>query len=157
MYKSTAKNCKLSIYNTVAYSDDFEFVIADLPGLIANASEGKGLGDRFLKHIERCAILLHLVDINSEDIVKDYKIIRKELESGKYNIAEKEELIALTKIDTISEKDLKHKKKLLEQAIKKKVFVISSATKEGVKIVLNELAKKVKEYSVRDIDNYEII
>ncbi len=135
----------------VAYTDNFEFVIADLPGLIENASEGKGLGDRFLKHIERCAILLHLIDVNSEDVVKDYKTIRKELESGKYKIADKDELIALTKIDSISEKDLKHKKKLLEQATKKKVFVISSATKNGIDIVLRELAERVKKYK----ENYK--
>ena len=130
----------------VAYVDNFEFVIADLPGLIENASEGKGLGDRFLKHIERCAILLHLIDVNSDDVVRDYKIVRKELESGKYDISDKDELIALTKIDSITKEDLKKKTKLLEQATKKKIYVISSATNSGIETVLRELAERVKEY-----------
>ncbi|MBR2141149.1 MAG: GTPase ObgE [Rickettsiales bacterium] len=129
----------------VAEVDDFEFVIADLPGLIENASEGKGLGDRFLKHTERCTALLHLVDANSEDVVKDYKTIRKELNSGKYNIANKKEVVALTKIDTLLEEELEEKKKQLEKVIGGKVFVISSVSRIGIKDVLRELAKVVKE------------
>lgn len=129
----------------VARVDDFEFVIADLPGLIENASEGKGLGDRFLKHTERCAVLLHFIDSNSLDVVKDYKTIRKELESGKYNIINKYEVVALTKIDSLSDEELQLKKKQLETVVDKNVFVISSASRIGITDVLNELALRVKE------------
>lgn len=130
----------------VAYVDENEFVIADLPGLIKDASEGKGLGDRFLKHIERCAVLLHLIDINSENIFEDYKIIRKELESGKYNISKKEEVIALTKIDTIPFEDAENKRKKLEKLTGKKVFLVSSVSREGINDILRELLKHVKAY-----------
>ncbi len=128
----------------MAYVDDFEFVIADLPGLIEGASEGKGLGDRFLKHAERCSVLLHLIDCNSTDIVRDYKIIRKEIESEKYKIFDKNELIALTKIDSIDQNELNSKKKTLEKAINKKVFVISSASKNGIDTILRELSSVVR-------------
>lgn len=128
----------------IAYVDDFEFVIADLPGLIEGASEGKGLGNRFLKHAERCSTLLHLIDCNSIDVVKDYKIIRKEIESDKYDISAKDELVALAKIDSLDKNELNLKKKTLEKTINKKVFAISSATKEGISDVTKELYKMVK-------------
>lgn len=138
--------------------NDFEFVIADLPGLIEDASNGKGLGDRFLKHVERCATLLHLIDSNSDDIIRDYKIIRKEIESNKYNIGDKKEIIALTKIDTISIEDLEYKKNELEKTINTKVFVISSISKKGIEIILRELAKNVKNYKQEQIDiNSEVV
>lgn len=128
----------------IAYTNDFEFVIADLPGLIEGASEGKGLGDRFLKHAERCSVLLHLIDCNSDDIVRDYRVIRKEIESDKYNISGKNEVVALTKIDSLDKNELNLKKKMLEKVINKKVFTISSATKEGISAVIEELYRIVK-------------
>ena len=97
--------------------DDYDFVIADLPGLIEGASEGKGLGDRFLKHSERCSVLLHLVDINSEDIIKEYNIIRKELKQYSKTLFEKYEVIALTKCDSITEEEIKEKKQMLSKII----------------------------------------
>lgn len=130
----------------VASIDESEFVIADLPGLIKNASEGKGLGDRFLKHIERCAVLLHLIDINSENIFEDYKTIRDELDSGKYNIADKDEIIALTKIDSVTKEDAEQKRRELENFIGKKVFLLSSVSKIGIENILRELLKFVKIY-----------
>lgn len=129
----------------MAYVNDFEFVIADLPGLIEGASEGKGLGDRFLKHAERCSVLLHLIDCNSNDIVGDYKIIRKEIKSEKYDISGKNELVALTKIDSINQDELESKRKILEKTINKKVFIISSTTKNGIDTILRELSLTVRE------------
>lgn len=139
----------------VARVDDLEFVIADLPGLIENASEGKGLGDRFLKHTERCAVLLHLIDVNSDDVVRDYQIIRKELESNKYNIAHKKEVVALTKIDSISEEELNFKIEELKKFISGKLFVISSVSRKGIDDVLRELGKIVREYKLnkKETDN----
>ena len=128
----------------MAYIDDFEFVIADLPGLIEGASKGKGLGDRFLKHVERCSVILHLIDCNSKDIVKDYKIIRKELESKNYNISNKEEIIALTKIDSIPQEELEIKKDILEKVSNKEVFIISSLSKKGINELLDKIGLIVK-------------
>ncbi|MDD2840372.1 MAG: GTPase ObgE [Rickettsiales bacterium] len=125
--------------------DDYDFVIADLPGLIEGASEGKGLGDRFLKHTERCGILLHLIDINSDDIIRDYKTIRKELKKYSPILAKKSEIIGLSKCDTLSAEEIEKRKSLLEHEVKKstKVFVISSATRIGVTEMLREVKKEV--------------
>ena len=133
--------------------DDYDFVIADLPGLIEGASEGKGLGDRFLKHSERCSVLLHLIDSNSEDVVNTYKIIRKELQQYSKKLFEKQEVIALTKCDSLTQEDLENKKKELQKVINKdtKIFVISSVARIGLTEVLRELKSevvKVKENSI---------
>lgn len=131
----------------VIYVDNTEFVIADLPGLIKGASEGKGLGDRFLKHVERCGVILHLVDINSEDIVADYETIRLELESYKNDLKNKKEVIALTKTDSLDEDEVKKKlakfKKYLGKD--KKAFAISSIANEGMTPLLRELLKVINE------------
>lgn len=133
--------------------DDYDFVIADLPGLIEGASEGKGLGDRFLKHSERCSVLLHLIDSNSEDVVNTYKIIRKELQQYSKKLFEKQEVIALTKCDSLTQEDLENKKKELQKSIDKKakIFVISSIARIGLTEVLRELKSeviKVKENNI---------
>ena len=93
----------------VVYVDEKEFVLADIPGLIEGASEGKGLGDRFLKHIERCGVLLHLIDASSENIIENYKIIRQELAGYNPDLLEKPEVIAVNKIDLIDKKELTKK------------------------------------------------
>ena len=129
----------------VVYVDDHEFVLADIPGLIAGASEGRGLGDRFLKHVERCGVLLHLVDGSAENILENYQTIRDELSGYDEKLAEKEEVIALNKIDLLSEKEVKEKISELKKFLKKsgnknpKIFAISGATKAGVDEVLREL------------------
>lgn len=132
----------------MVYTNNREFVIADLPGLIENASEGKGLGDRFLKHTERCTVLAHLIDCNSDDVIRDYKLIRKEINSNKYNISKKKEIIILTKIDMIEKSELERKKSDLETVCKTKVFTISSLSGLGLKEIINELEKNLK-----DVDN----
>ncbi len=136
----------------IAKVDNFDFVIADLPGLIEGASEGKGLGDRFLKHIERCATLLHLIDSTAEDIVENYNIIKKELQNEKYNISGKNEVVALTKIDSISKEELKKKKRKLENITKCKVYTISSLSKEGIEDILRQLAENIKDYREEQIE-----
>ncbi|MDR1498939.1 MAG: GTPase ObgE [Rickettsiales bacterium] len=140
-YPFTTLEPKLGVVNI----DDTEFIIADLPGLIENASEGKGLGDRFLKHVERCSILLHLIDAGSDDILKDYKTIRKELESNRYKIADKREIVVLTKADNVSDGKLQDNKDRLEEFLKTKVFTISSITRSGVRDILKELEGSMKE------------
>lgn len=127
----------------VVYVDDTEFVIADLPGLIAGAHQGIGLGDKFLKHVERSGVLLHLIDITQEDIIDAYKTIRHEL--VEYGLSEKTEVIALNKCDSLSEDEIKKKQKLLEKHTKKKVFAISAAAKQGITPVLRKLREYIEE------------
>lgn len=133
----------------VVYVDDHEFVLADIPGLIKGASEGKGLGDRFLKHVERCGVLLHLIDGAAEDVVENYRVIRDELKGYSPELLEKSEVIALNKIDLLSEEEVKEKTVALKKFLKKsgqknpKIFAISGATQDGVKEVLRELWKMV--------------
>lgn len=128
--------------------DDYDFVIADLPGLIEGASDGKGLGDRFLKHTERCSVLLHLVDITSENLVGDYKTIRNELKKYSPKLSKKKEVIGLTKCDSLSPEEIKEKVKAMEKEAKKgtKVFAISSVARIGLTEVLRELKKEVMAY-----------
>ena len=136
----------------VVYIDDYEFVLADIPGLIAGASEGRGLGDRFLKHVERCGVLLHLIDATAEDVVESYSTIRGELKGYSAKLLDKFEIIALNKIDLLSDEEIKEKtdqlKKFLKDQGKKrvKIFTISGATSKGVKEVLRELYKKIVEH-----------
>lgn len=119
----------------------YGLIIADIPGLIEGASEGKGLGVKFLKHVERTKVLFHLISAESEDPVKDYKVIRAELE--KYNPAfkEKPEHVLLTKIDAVSPKEIKEKSAALKK-IKIEpvpVSILDAAGLESVKKILNTL------------------
>lgn len=116
----------------VAWVDNYEMVLADIPGLIEGASEGIGLGDRFLKHVERCAAFMHFIDINSDDVVRDYKIIRKELELYNADLSLKPEVVVLNKSDALSEKEALKKATKLEKAINKKVYIISAIAKKGL-------------------------
>jgi GTPase len=130
----------------VVYIDDEEFVLADIPGLIEGAHEGVGLGDKFLKHIERCGVILHLIDATAEDIISPYKIIRNELDQ--YGLANKTEIIALNKTDVLSSEEVEIKKKILSAYVDndRKIYTISAATGQGVKNVLQELLVKIQEY-----------
>lgn len=136
----------------VVYVDNSEFVLADIPGLILGASEGKGLGDRFLKHIERCGVLLHLIDGSAENVVENYSVIRNELASYSPELDEKDEIIALNKIDLLTEEEVEEKIQQLKNFLKDqgkkrvKIHVISAATNKGLKDVLRELYKKIEKY-----------
>jgi GTP-binding protein len=116
--------------------EDNEFVLADIPGLIEGAHLGSGLGDRFLKHIERCKILIHLIDASSDDVTRDYQIIRNELDSYSSDLTEKIEIVCLNKIDIVPEELLGQKTAALEAAINKKILHISGATGQNIKTVL---------------------
>lgn len=138
----------------VVYVDTHEFVLADIPGLIKGASEGRGLGDRFLKHVERCGVLLHLIDASAEDVVENYRVIREEISGYSPELLEKVEVVTLNKIDLLDADEIKKKTTQLKNYLKKQgqkkpqVFTISGATTEGVKEVLRELYKKIEEYRV---------
>lgn len=128
----------------VAYIADQEFIIADIPGLIEGASEGMGLGTRFLGHIERTAILLHLIDGTQDDIVEAYNIIRGELEAYGEGLAEKPELVALNKCDALGPELAADQARILEDAIGKKVYQISAIAGLGMKDVLYPMWNEVK-------------
>ena len=123
--------------------DDREFVLADLPGLIEGAHEGVGLGDRFLGHTERCRALLHLVDGTSEDVVAAYKTVRGELEAYGNGLADKPEIVALSKADAMTPDEIKKQVAKFKKATKKTPLVLSSASGDGVTEVLRELFKIV--------------
>jgi GTP-binding protein len=122
-----------------------EFVLADIPGLIAGAHEGAGLGDRFLAHIERCRVLLHLVEGTSEHAGKAYKIVREELEAYGHGLAEKPEIVALSKADALDPDTLKEQRARLKRAAKRSPIVLSSASGQGVAEVLNALLAAIEE------------
>lgn len=127
----------------VVKRDNDNFVIADIPGLIEGSSEGKGLGDKFLRHIERTKILIHVVDISGfegRDPLKDYKAINQELNNYSKEVAKKPQVIALNKMDLEGAKEnLKRFKKL----IKKAVYPISALKKEGLEELMDAVAKKI--------------
>jgi GTP-binding protein len=123
----------------VVRTDNREFVLADLPGLIEGAHEGTGLGDRFLGHTERCRVLLHLVDGTSEDPGEAYKTIRRELEAYGHGLTEKPEVVALSKADALTPETLKEQLARLKWAAKKTPYVLSSASGAGVPDVLRAL------------------
>ena len=113
-----------------------DFVLADIPGLIEGAHEGAGIGDRFLGHVERCAVLIHLIDGTEEDVVASYKTIRGELAAYDEALAEKPELLVLNKIDALDPDAIKAKAKALKKASKAEVMLVSGATHQGVDEVL---------------------
>ncbi len=118
-------------------------LIADIPGLIEGASGGKGLGDEFLRHVSRCQVLLHLIDSSSEDIAKDYKIIRKELENHSPDLANKKEVIALTKIDLVDSDIVEYQKNQLVKVLQPgtSIYALSSSAHMFVKELLYDLYK----------------
>lgn len=128
----------------VAWVDNYELVIADIPGLIEGAHEGVGLGDRFLKHIERCEVFLHLIDVTSEDVVRTYKSIRKELELYNPALMNKPEVVALNKCDALDEKEIAKKVVKLEKACGKKVYAVSAVARRGLFDCLLDVNKYVK-------------
>lgn len=129
----------------VVRAGDEEFVIADIPGLIEGAHEGHGLGDRFLGHVERSRILLHLIDGTADDVVASYRTIRNELQAYGGNLADKPEVIGLNKSDALLDEEIEEKKKALEEASGAEVMVLSGVTGDGVKQVLYRLLTVIKE------------
>lgn len=117
---------------------DEELVIADIPGLIEGAHEGKGLGDQFLAHIERCKVLLHILDSSDENIVENYKTIHNELEKYGKKLTNKKEIIALSKVD-LGGDQLEKISKIIEKKTGIKPILFSSFSKEGLERVTKKL------------------
>ena len=123
--------------------DGHEFVMADIPGLIEGASQGRGLGDRFLAHVERCAVLLHLVDGTSSTITRDYRTILTELEAYAAKLRDKPRITALNKADALDARTLSSRRKALEKASGGPVHVISGVSGQGLTEVLRALYAEI--------------
>jgi len=137
-YPFTTLNPNLGV---ASYSDK-EVTIADIPGLIEGAHEGIGLGDKFLRHIERCKSLIHLIDITGEDILENYLKIRKELSKYSNNLLKKKEIIVFNKIDIINTKEIEEKINFFKKRIKKNIYKISVAQNKGLITIKKLLVNK---------------
>jgi GTPase len=129
--------------------DNVEFVVADIPGLIEGASEGRGLGDQFLGHVERCSVLLHLVDGTSEDPAADYLTIINELELYGGDLANKPRITVLNKIDALDDDERAAKRYALQKASGGAVMMMSGVSKEGLIEVLRALRGQIDETKLR--------
>ena len=134
----------------VVHVGEREFVLADLPGLIEGASEGLGLGHKFLGHVERCGVVLHLIDGTQDSPTKAWRLIRRELAAYGNGLAEKPEIIGLNKADAMEPADLKKKLAALKRASKGRVFALSGATGDGVREVLFALFEHIDEKRAAD-------
>ena len=123
----------------IRLSNSEEFVLADIPGLIEGAHEGAGLGDRFLGHVERCAVLLHLVDGAAGNVVDAWRMVREELRAYGGGLVDKPELIALNKADAMSPREISARRAALARASGRPVHVIAGATGQGVPAILRAL------------------
>jgi GTP-binding protein len=137
--------------------DNREFVLADIPGLIEGAHEGVGLGDRFLGHVERCGVLLHLVDATSEDVVRDWRIVRGELDAYGAGLEDKPEIVALSKVELVPGEDLKKKAKALKRAAKMEPLLLSSATGTGVTETLRVMARAIEDARLVDSEQHPAV
>lgn len=127
----------------VADIDGQSILVADIPGLIEGASQGKGLGDDFLRHVERTSVILHMIDSLSDDVAGDYRKIRHELEQYSSDLAAKPEIVALTKIDTVDGDIVKMQRDELAKVTASPIYAISSSAHKGIKELLHELAAVV--------------
>jgi GTP-binding protein len=138
-YKFTTLNPNLG----VAVYDDKEITLADIPGLIEGAHSGVGLGIKFLKHIERCNTLLHMIDITEENLEISYNQVRNELKKYNKNLLKKNELIVLNKIDLLEEKDVKKIKSIFSKNYKSEVVILSTLDKNSISKIKSKLLKYV--------------
>ena len=138
-YQFTTLNPNLG----VASYDDKEITIADIPGLVEGAHKGTGLGIQFLKHIERCKSLLHLIDITSEDLKKSYQQVKNELKKYSNKLIKKKELIVLNKIDLIDEKEVNHIIKDFKKNTKSEIIAVSTFNKSSVSKIKSKLLNYV--------------
>jgi GTP-binding protein len=129
----------------VASVNGREFVIADIPGLIEGAHEGVGLGDRFLGHVERNRVLLHLVSAQEEDVAKAYKTVRKELKAYSKLLADKLEIVALSQVDTVDEETRDAKLAALKKAAKKTPLALSAVSRQGLDKALFRMAEAIEQ------------
>ncbi len=138
-YKFTTLNPNLG----VSIYDDKEITLADIPGLIEGAHEGSGLGIKFLKHIERCKTLLHLIDITEDDLINSYRQVRIELKKYSRELEKKKEIVVFNKIDLINKDEINYKLTKFKKRIKKNVLLISTIDKTSLSEIKSKLIKHV--------------
>lgn len=139
----------------VVRAGDSDFVLADIPGLIEGAHEGAGLGDRFLGHVERCRVLLHLVDATEDDVAGAYKVVRGELKAYGADLAKKKEIVALSKADALDPETLEQKAAALKKAARKTPLVLSAVSGQGVKDALYALSREITKANVAQGEDIE--
>ena len=135
----------------VVRTGDTDFVLADIPGLIEGAHEGAGLGDQFLGHVERCRVLLHLVDATQDDVATAYKTVRRELKAYSDELHKKKEIVALSKADAFDAGTLKEKFAALKKASRKTPLVLSAVSGQGMKEALFSITREINR---ADADEY---
>lgn len=140
----------------VVRSGEREFVLADIPGLIEGAHEGAGLGDRFLGHIERCGVLVHLIDGTEDDVRAAYRTVRNELVAYDAGLADKPEIIALNKVDAIPPEALGDKLKVLRRATKAEIHTLSGATGAGVPTLLHAILAVLDERKAEEAERARV-
>ena len=134
----------------VVRAGDIDFVLADIPGLIEGASEGAGIGTRFLGHVERTKVLLHLVDATEDDVAGAYRTVRRELKAYGAGLGKKKEIVALSKCDALDEATIKERFEALKKAAKKKPLILSAISGEGVREALFAIAREVRRTQKED-------
>ncbi|MDC0655075.1 GTPase ObgE [bacterium] len=139
----------------VVYTALNEFVLADIPGLIEGAHDGAGLGDRFLGHIERCGVMLHLVDGSGEDPVAAYHTVRHELEAYGYGLEDKAEIVALNKADLLDNDTIARRRAALSEAAGAEVTVISGGTGDGIDSMLKQMLEMISAWRTGDVEALE--
>jgi GTPase len=139
----------------VVRAGDTDFVLADIPGLIEGAHEGAGLGTRFLGHVERCRVLLHLVDATEEDIAEAYKTVRRELKAYGDGLDKKKEIVALSKCDALDAETIAEKAEALKKAARKTPLLLSAVSGQGVKDALYAMTKEIKRADVKELEETE--
>ena len=127
----------------VAYYNNKEITLADIPGLIEGAHEGIGLGDKFLRHIERCKNILHLIDITNDNLIENYSKVRKELFKYSNKLTKKEEIVVFNKIDMASDDEINEKIDIFSKKIKKKIYKISALKHKGITDIKKALLRYV--------------
>src|SRR5262249_32075167 len=154
-----AQDRRLSVHDAganlgVVEIDNTSFVMADIPGLIEGAHEGQGLGHRFLGHIERSRVLVHLIDATQEDIVGAYKTIRAELKAYGGGLAKKTEILVLNKIDALTPDVIEARAQELQAAARKKPLLISGVSHAGVDALLRRCAKVLASADARETEEH---
>nr|MBX2804381.1 GTPase Obg [Hyphomicrobiales bacterium] len=134
---------------------DADFVLADIPGLIEGAHEGVGVGDRFLGHIERCRVILHLVDVNEADVSDVYRTVRHELHAYGAGLDKKREIVALSKCDTVSDDVAAEQAEKLYKACRKKPFLLSSVSRKNIDDVLLRLVRVIQGEEEREAEGLD--
>jgi len=142
-YEFTTLIPNLGVVEEGTFGVERGFIAADIPGLIEGASKGKGLGDDFLRHIERTKILVHFLDATHEDLASDYRTIRRELKNYAVDLTKKDEIVIINKIDVVNGDELQKKLEKAQKIVKSKILLISAVAHKNLPILLHEIEKKL--------------